>query len=776
MENTEKSKKKSKAGPGKVLIVESPTKVHTIKKFLGAGYKVLATKGHLKDLPKSKLGVDVENNFEPSYIVMRDKRKILSEIKKEVKGASEIFLGADPDREGEAICWHVADELKKQGDAKISRVMFNEITKTAVLKSLENPQEINMNLVNAQQARRILDRLVGYKISPLLWKTIRKGLSAGRVQSVALKLIVDRQKEIDAFQPMEYWSVEALLENAGKQKLTAKLTEKDGQKIEVKIKEEADKIVEELKAQSYIVSDIQKKERSRKPLPPFITSTMQQEAAKRYRYTAQKTMVIAQQLYEGVLIHGEGHVGLITYMRTDSLRVAAEAQKEALDYIRADFGPAYAPETPNFYKSKKSSQDAHEAIRPSSVLRNPEDLKQSLSPEQYKLYSLIWKRFVASQMTQAVFDDTRVKIQAGAYLLQANGSVKKFDGFLKVYDIVKAADAESDNGNENGNNKEPDADKEILQENQLPELNMNEKLDLVELLPGQHFTQPPPAYTDATLVKALEEKDIGRPSTYAPIISTIVIRKYVERDRGKFKPTELGTIVWDILAKNFSEIINEEFTAKMEDDLDAVEEGAVEWHQLLKNFYVNFEQLLKKAEPNMIDTKKIIETETGKVCELCGKKMIVKWGRHGKFLACSGYPDCKNTKPLGEQKPEDKIDEKCPNDGAPLVIKQGPFGKFIACSNYPACKYTRQIIISTGIKCPDCGTGDIIERTFKKYRKFYGCSNYPNCKFMVWDKPVDRKCPVCGAPFLLEKWKKDKTVIYCKKCEFKEDKPVKENE
>jgi len=776
---TEKPKRRTKAksGGGKVLIVESPTKVHTIKKFLSSSFKVLATKGHIKDLPKSKLGVDVDNNFEPSYIVMRDKRKILSEIKKEVKGASEIFLGADPDREGEAICWHVADELKKLGDAKISRVMFNEITKTAVLKSLENPQEINMNLVNAQQARRILDRLVGYKISPLLWKSIRKGLSAGRVQSVALKLIVDRQKEIDAFKPVEYWSIEALLENIGKQKFTAKLTEKDGQKIDLKIKEEADKIVEELKTQDYIVSDIQKKERSRRPLPPFITSTMQQESAKRYRYTAQKTMVIAQQLYEGVLIHGEGHVGLITYMRTDSLRVSADAQKEALDYIKSTFGGQYAPATPNFYKSKKSSQDAHEAIRPTSVLRSPESVKESLNAEQFKLYTLVWNRFVASQMVPAVFDDTRVKIKSGSYLLQANGSVKRFDGFLRVYDIAKTEEPEAEQNNGNGNNnKEGDADKETLAENQLPELRQDEKLGLVELIPGQHFTQPPPAYTDATLVKALEEKDIGRPSTYAPIISTIVARKYVEREKGKFKPTELGTIVSDILLKNFSDIINEQFTAKMEDDLDAVEEGTVEWKQLLKNFYTGFEVLLQKALPNMEDVKKTIETETGKVCEICGKKMIVKWGRHGKFLACSGYPECKNTKPLGEQKPEDKIDEKCPKCGSPLVIKQGPFGKFIACSNYPACKYTRQIIISTGIKCPDCGTGDIIERTFKRFRKFYGCSNYPNCKFMVWDKPIDRKCPVCGAPFLLEKWKKDKTVIYCKKCDFKEDKPAAQNE
>ncbi|MEI7641281.1 MAG: type I DNA topoisomerase [bacterium] len=762
---TAAEKKKSKRSGGNILIVESPTKVHTIKKFLGAKFRVLATKGHVKDLPKSKLGVDVDNNFEPHYIIMRDKIKLLNEIKRECKDAEEVYIGTDPDREGEAICWHVAEEIKKSG-AHVQRVMFNEITKNAVLKAIAEPREINMNLVNSQQSRRILDRLVGYKISPMLWKAIKKGLSAGRVQSVALKLVVERQKEIDAFKPVEYWSLEVILENGEKIKFTAKLVEKDGVKVDLVVKEDTEKITAELANAKYIVSDIVKKERQRKALPPFITSTMQQEAAKKYRFTAQKTMMIAQQLYEGINIHGEGHIGLISYMRTDSLRVTEDAQKEALSFIETVYGKDFRPAVPNFYKSKKSAQDAHEAIRPTAVNRAPELIKTSLNTDQFKLYTIIWQRFVASQMTPAVFDDTRVRIQAGAYLFQANGSVKKFDGFLKVYDTIKETETEEANAEEN--DKE-----EAQQENQLPLLNLNEELRLIELVPGQHFTQPPAAYSDATLVKALEEKDIGRPSTYAPIISTLVIRKYVMRDRGKFAPTELGILVWDVLGKHFSEIINEEFTAKMEDSLDMVEEGTVVWTDLLREFYTNFDQLIKKAEPHMSELKKDIEGETGLVCEQCGGKMIIKWGRHGKFMACANYPTCKNAKPIGGEKPEDKIEENCPQCGAPLMIKHGPFGKFIACSKYPECKYTRQIVISMGVKCPDCGEGDLIERTFRKYRKFYGCSTYPKCKFMIWDKPVPTECPQCKAPFLLEKWKKDKTVIYCKKCDYKEEKDMK---
>lgn len=743
----------------KILLVESPTKVNTIKKFLDNNFKVMATKGHIKDLPKSKLGVDIENNFTPTYIVMKDKKKILSEIKKEAEKAEEIYIGTDPDREGEAIGYHIADEICKKEQKKIFRVLFNEITQNAVLNAIKSPQDINKNLVYAQQARRILDRLVGYKISPLLWKVIKRGLSAGRVQSVALKLIVERQREIDNFKPEEYWQIKAELKKISGADFEAQLVEKNNEKLRIKTKEEAENIINEVKTQDFIVAEVIKKERIRKAPPPFITSTLQQEASRKYKFTAQRTMMIAQQLYEGVDIKGEGQVGLITYMRTDSLRVSSDAQKSALEFIRDRYGEKYMPSTPNFYKSKKSAQDAHEAIRPTSILREPEKIKDSLTSEQYKIYSLIYKRFLASQMTPAIFDDTKVKILAGVYGFSATGSILKFDGFLKVYDIPIENEEKEENGDiqkkENGKLKN------------LPELYKDEKLELIELIHTQHFTQPPPAYTDASLVKVLEEKDIGRPSTYAPIIATLIYRKYVTRENGKFIPTELGILVNDILEKHFPEIINVEFTANMEDNLDAVEEGKVEWHQLLKNFYAEFEKILKKAEPFMADIKKDLEGETGEVCELCGGKMIVKWGRHGKFISCENYPKCKNAKSLNsEERKQEKIEEKCPQCGSELVIKYGPFGKFIACSKYPECKFTKNIVNKIGIQCPECG-GDIIERTTKKRRKFYGCSNYPKCKFMVWDKPVQEKCPACGAVLLFEKKKKDSTEIYCNKCDYK---------
>jgi DNA topoisomerase-1 len=766
-EKKARKKKAKKIKGGKLILVESPTKVKTIKKYLGSKYKVMATKGHIKDLPKSKLGIDIEHEFAPHYIVLKDKRLILSEIKKEIKTVDEVYLATDPDREGEAIGWHVAEEVKKFKDKKIFRVLFNEITKTAVTKALENPREINMNLVNAQQGRRILDRLVGYKLSPLLWKAIRKGLSAGRVQSVALKLIVERQAEIDKFNPVEYWSIRAILENDGKQVIDAKLTEKNNEKIDLKNETDSRAIVEQLQKAQYIISEVVKKERRRKPLPPFITSSLQQDAAHKHHFTAQKTMMIAQQLYEGLDIKGEGQVGLITYMRTDSLRIAEEAQKEAAGYIANSIGKEYLPETPNVFKSKKSAQDAHEAIRPSSVLRQPADIKENLDNDQFKIYSLIWKRFVASQMSPSISDDTRVKISAGEYTFQANGSIQRFDGFLKVYEVVTELEKPADNASANLDEDKPE-------ERRLPDVVQGEKLGLKELIPEQHFTQPPPSFSDATLIKALEEKDIGRPSTYAPIISTLVARRYITREKSKFTPTELGTLVCEIILKNFSDIINEEFTAKMEADLDKVEEGTIRYQDLLKDFYAKFEVLLKAAEPYMLDMKKDIEGDTGLICEKCGAKMIIKWGRHGKFLSCEKYPECKNAKPLDENgavKEEVQLNENCPTCGAPLIIKRGPYGDFIACSKYPDCRYTRQIVKKMGVKCPDCGTGDVIERTFKRYRKFYGCSNYPTCKFMVWDKPFQEKCPQCGADFLLEKWKKTGSVIYCKKCDYKADKP-----
>lgn len=763
--------KEKKQSNKKLILVESPTKVKTIKKFVDNQYEVMATKGHIIDLPKSKLGVDIENNFEPTYIVLRDKMKTLSELKKVIKKVDEVYLAADPDREGEAICWHVAKEIEKtknMGQKKFYRVLFNEITKPAVLNGLSNPGQINLNLVNAQQARRILDRLVGYKISPLLWKAIRKGLSAGRVQSVALKLIVERQREIDNFKPEEYWNIFALVATQLQEKFKVKLIEKDGQKIEIKNGKDSEIIVNDLKNQEFFVSEVIKKERKRRPAPPFITSTLQQEAARKLNFTALKTMKIAQQLYEGIEIKGEGQVGLITYMRTDSLRVAKEAQLEALNFIKQEYGENYAPASPNFYKSKKSAQDAHEAIRPTSSFRTPEKIKDSLDSDQYKLYSLIWKRFVASQMVPALFDDTKIKVTAGPYLLTATGSILKFDGFLRVYGIQQEINSEEENGKENTNENNDTADNQ-----KLPEVRQGEKLNLLDVLSEQKFTQPPPLYNDATLVKALEEKDIGRPSTYAPIIATLIERKYIIRERKGFVPTELGFVVNDVLIKSFPELINEEYTAKMEDSLDNIEQGSIEWRSFLKEFYQSFEPMLKNAETHMNDLKNNIQEETGEVCEKCGAKMIVKWGRFGKFLSCERYPECKNAKPLnGGPVFDEKIGEKCPECGSELIKKMGPYGAFIACEKYPQCKYTRQILVETGVNCPECGTGKIIERTFKRYRKFYGCSNYPKCKFMVWDKPVPIKCPKCGALFLLEKITKNKTTLYCKKCDYKE---IKEN-
>lgn len=758
----------------KLILVESPAKVKTIKKFVDNKYEVLATKGHIIDLPKSRLGVDIKNNFEPTYIVIREKKKVLSELKKAAKNVDEIYLATDPDREGEAICWHIAREIEKTqniGKKKFYRVLFNEITKNAVLNGLANPGQINQNLVNAQQARRILDRLVGYMISPLLWKAIRKGLSAGRVQSVALKLIVERKREIDNFKPVEYWNIFALLQTRKQENFKVKLIEKDGNKIEIKNQQEAEVVVNDLKNQKYIVSEVIKKERKRRPLPPFITSTLQQDAARKLHFNASKTMKIAQQLYEGVEIKGEGQIGLITYMRTDSLRVSAEAQAEALNFIKQEYGENYAPQQPNFYKSKKSSQDAHEAIRPTSVFRTPEKVKDSLDSDQYKLYTLIWKRFVASQMTPAIFDDTKIKVSAGSYLLTATGSILKFDGFLRVYENFEGSVKMEDNENEQDiqdNEKE-----ETYGNQQLPEVMQGDELNLLDIISEQKFTQPPPLYNDATLVKALEEKDIGRPSTYAPIISTLIERKYVTRERKGFMPTELGIIVNDVLIKSFPELINEEYTAKMEAALDNIEEGNIEWRIFLKEFYQSFEPMLKNAEIHMNNLRNNIQEDTGQICEKCGAKMIIKWGRFGKFLSCERYPECKNAKPLnGTPVIDEKIGEKCPECGSELIKKMGPYGPFIACEKYPQCKYTRQILIETGVNCPECKTGKIVERTLKRHRKFYGCSNYPDCKFMVWDKPIPVKCPQCNADFLLEKITKDKVTIYCKNCSYKE---IKEN-
>lgn len=663
-----------------LIIVESPAKTKTLKNFLGADYIIEASMGHVRDLPKSKLGVDVENKFEPQYVSIPERRDVLKKLKEAVSKADTVYLASDPDREGEAIAWHLRESLKLK-DAK--RIQFNEITKTAVTEALENAHDINIDLVNAQQARRVLDRLVGYKLSPLLWRKVKRNLSAGRVQSVAVRLICDREREILAFVPVEYWSITASLTPKDKEHLfNAKLALKDGEKLEIHNQLEADNLLKALEGADYVVKAIRKSERKRNPAPPFITSTLQQEASRKLGYGARRTMMIAQQLYEGVELGEQGSVGLITYMRTDSTRVAKEAQEEARDYITKLYGPTYIPEKPR-QVSRKGAQDAHEAIRPTSVQRHPDEIKHFLNNDQYKLYRLIWQRFMASQMSPAVFDVVSVDIEAAGMTFRATGSTVKFQGFMKVYTEGK------------------DDEKVVADEEQppLPPMVEGQLLDMRELLPEQHFTEPPPRYTEATLVRTLEENGIGRPSTYASIISTIQDRKYVELKEKKFFPTELGFIVTDQLVKHFPAIMDVEFTAGVETKLDNVEEGQLDWVRLLSEFYGPFEKDLEEAQEKM-ERVKIQPKESDQVCPNCGKKMLIREGRFGEFLGCAGYPECKTTAPL--TKPID-------------------------------------------VKCPLCGEGDIVEKKSKKGKTFYGCNRYPDCSWVSWDKPTNKKCPQCGS-------------------------------
>ena len=740
-----------------LVIVESPAKAKTINKFLGKSFIVKASVGHVKDLPKKELGVDVEKNFRPKYVTIQGKGKILGEIKKAAKESDSVYLGQDPDREGEAIAWHIAEELDGN-NKKVYRVLFNEITQKAVLEAIKNPGRIDHNKVDAQQARRIMDRLVGYLISPILWKKVRRGLSAGRVQSVAVRLVVDREKEIKAFIPQEYWSLTAHLEGKNPPLFTAKLREKDGRKAELKNKEETEKILKALDRETFSVKSIERKEKKRYPVPPFTTSTLQQEAVRKLRFSAKKTMLIAQQLYEGLDIGPEGAQGLITYMRTDSVRVSKESQEEAKDYISKKFGKDYIPQKPPAYKSRKSAQEAHEAIRPTSVVREPEKLKNFLTKDQLNLYRLIWNRFVASQMNPAVLDQTTVDIKAGGYTFRATGSTLKFPGFTALYTEGMDEDIKSEGSS--GEEERP-----------IPELKVGETLNLIKLEPKQHFTQPPPRYSEATLVKELEEKGIGRPSTYAAILSTIQERDYVKKVESRFHPTELGLFVNDLLVDNFPDLLDLQFTARMEEELDRIEDGGIKWVQALKDFYGPFHTDLEKAKKGMRDVKtKGIPTDTDIFCEKCGKKMVIKWGRNGQFLACSGYPECKNTKPL---KSEDSdigaqvSGEVCENCGSPMVIKTGRYGKFLACSRYPECKTTKPL--STGVRCPEKGCiGTFIERRTKRGRIFFSCSQYPKCKFAIWDRPTSRECPQCGATFLVER--KENILCIKKGCGYKEEK------
>lgn len=744
-----------------LVIVESPAKAKTIGKYLGKDFTVKASVGHIMDLPKSKLGVDIEKNFEPSYIQIKGKAKVVNELKAAAKKADRILIATDPDREGEAIAAHVAMVVSKTAKTEeVYRVLFNEITKKAILKAIEQPGKIDTNKVDAQQARRILDRLVGYQISPILWKKVRRGLSAGRVQSVALRIICEREEEIKAFKPEEFWSLTALLEGKLPPQFEAKLLKKDEEKLRVRNNDEVQAILAGLKGAAYTVARVEKKERRRNPVPPFTTSKLQQEGGRKLGFTSRRTMAVAQGLYEGVDLGKEGAVGLITYMRTDSIRVGAEAQQEARELIASKFGKEYVPAEPPVYKSAKSAQEAHEAIRPTSAMREPDAIKQYLEPDQYKLYKLIWNRFIASQMNPAVIDQTSVDIKANAYTFRASGSVVKFPGFMAVYMEEKSEDqapSEEDNG-----------------EAVLPPLSEGEALTLLKLDPKQHFTQPPPRFSEALLVKTLEEKGIGRPSTYAAIISTIQDRDYVNKMENKFHPTELGVLVNGLLVTHFPDILNVTFTARMEEELDKIEEGAMKWADAVRDFYEPFSKDLAAAMAEMKDFK-ADQAPTDINCDKCGKPMIIKWGRNGQFLACSGYPDCKNAKPFVrtenggvEAAPEETTDELCPKCGSGMVVKRGRFGKFLACSRYPECNHTQGM--STGVLCPEDG-GMIVERRSRFGKMFYSCANYPNCKFAVWYKPVSRPCPQCGAPFLTEKYsKKTGPYIACykKECGYKE--------
>jgi DNA topoisomerase-1 len=820
-----------------LVIVESPAKAKTIQKYLGKDFTVDASFGHVKDLPKSSLGVDVEDGFETEYVVIPGKEKVLAKLKKLALLADKIYLAPDPDREGEAIAAHLAGELADDGkktkkgkagkkaskktddsgdDQRIRRVTFNEITQRAVKAAFEHPRDIDQNLVDAQQARRVLDRLVGYQVSPLLWDKVRRGLSAGRVQTVALRLIVDREREIKAFEKKEYWTIDANLAGPKPPAFDARFVGKGEEKVEVTNGEDAEKIRLALENADWLVRSVEKKERRRNATPPFTTSKLQQDASRKLRFSVKRAMMIAQRLYEGVELGEEGLVGLITYMRTDSTRVAPEAIAEVREYVASEYGPQYLPESPNTYKEKKEAQAAHEAIRPSSAARHPDQVKQYLQEDEFKVYKLIWQRFVASQMNPAVFDQTTVDIDAKSsnetFWFRVTGSVMKFDGFLKVYEESKDSKDEED---------------EELK-HKLPALEAGQKLTLKALKPEQHFTEPPPRYNEASLVKELEERGIGRPSTYATILSTIQERQYAQKVGGKFTPTEIGLVVTDLLVENFKDIFDFQYTARLEEELDEIEEGKEKWKDALAEFYKKFSKDLRYAEKHMENIKRM-EKPTDEKCERCGAPLVIKWGKHGsfyacstydkedpnsctftkenpinlpdldsadlqetaqeeycencgrvmvlkrgrfgQFMACTGYPDCKTTRRLdqGKRVPDIPLEEKCPDCGRNLIIRHGRYGEFTSCSGYPDCKYVKQNFI--GVKCPLCGEGELVEKRARKGNTFYGCSKYPKCKFTSAAKPIAEKCPTCGHDYLVERMRKDGTVIACpnKECDYERE-------
>ncbi len=740
------TRKKPGKGTGALVIVESPTKAKTIGKYLGRGYTVKATVGHVRDLPQRKLGVDVEKGFLPEYVTIKEKAKTLAEIKKAAKTSARVLLATDPDREGEAIAWHVAEQIGNGG--RVRRVLFHEITKDAVAQALANPLDIDQRKVDAQQARRVLDRLVGYKASPLLWKSIKTGLSAGRVQTVALRLICEREAEIRKFVPQEYWTIEADLDKDG-QAFQARLHKLDGHKPEIRTAEAAGAIVAEALKLPFVVTDVSRKERRRNAPDPFITSTLQQEGAKQLGFSARRTMRAAQALYEGQEIGAEGPVGLITYMRTDSTRVAESAVTQARDYIRTHFDRRYLPDVPNQPRGRKSQsrvQDAHEAIRPTDVARRPEDVKPYLEADLFKLYQLVWRRFVASQMNPEVYELTTVDFDLGRYLFRATGSVVLFDGYRVLYH----------------EGHEPEEGKSADELAPIPALVAGDRVAVRGITPNQHFTEPPPRYSEASLVKKLEELGIGRPSTYATIISTLQQRWYATTKERRFSPTPQGELVWKVMQRCFPEVFDVGFTAQMETELDKVEEGDLGWQQVLGDFWGPFSRALEAVDmPRLIfevhDLSKLSEER----CPTCGSPVEVKSGRFGPYIACVRRPDCPFSRPINRNKVPDKpTDEICRECGAPMVIKTGRFGEFLACTRYPACKHTRPVPL--GIKCPKCAVGDLAERRTRKGRNFFGCLRYPDCDYSTWNRPVAVACPSCG--FVGMEQRQSKTLGASRKC------------
>ncbi|MFQ5877922.1 MAG: type I DNA topoisomerase [Acidobacteriota bacterium] len=790
-----------------LVIVESPAKARTINKFLGRNFTVKASMGHVRDLPKKNLGVDEKHDFKPTYEILPGRKKVIDELKKVASKADRVFLAPDPDREGEAICWHLS-ELLRRTNRRLHRVMFNEITRRAVLQGIQNPSRIDTHKVDAQQARRILDRLVGYKISPLLWDKVRRGLSAGRVQSVALRIVVEREREIQAFEPEEYWTLGALLQGRVPPPFESRLVKVDGGKADLKNREQTEAVVRSLREARFVVRSVEGKEKRKNPVPPFITSKLQQDASRKLGFSVRKTMTLAQRLYEGMDLGAMGSVGLITYMRTDSTRVAPEALQEVREHIARTHGPDYLPERPRAFKSGRMAQGAHEAIRPTSMELTPDRVKSFLQRDELLLYGLIWNRFVASQMKPAVFDVTTVDIDAARCLFRATGSVMRFPGYLAVYQEIAERKTSA---------SAPQEEDEASRA--LPPLSAGDVLSLKKLDPRQHFTQPPPRFTEASLVKELEENGIGRPSTYATILSTLQNREYVQKGEGKFFPTELGMTVTDLLVKHFGDIVDVGYTASMEEELDRIEEGRLDYVKALKDFNRQFARDLRAASLNM-ENIKTKEEPTDRRCEKCGRPMVIKWGRYGRFIACSGYPECKNTQELsvaadGERaggasdraaeapaipedhgrcekcgsvmvlrkgrfgpfiacsaypkcrntkkiavdregritvtrKPDRPLDERCPRCGKPLVVRDGRFGEFTACSAYPECRFIK--LKEVGLDCPRPGCrGRVVERRSRRGRVFFGCSDYPGCEFVSWYRPIAQSCPSCGRPYVLEK-------------------------